>query len=309
MRPSLRTIAGCFLAAAFVSGAAFGQSAGPSASPAFAQGVTDRQAWETWFAGLSGQYRAGAEFWASQRSLPNPAGCFAGGGRNLGDWSQGCIEAQHLLRPSDMKRKADPEYRLGWNSYDPERAEEARQAQLERDRQALQRMQEDAEKATQAQLERDRQVRERMHEEAEKERLTKLASWLEARGFKLVSPLDLWLDWHDLRAAGTQIAIEGTYRTEMDIDYLEVPLKEEPLIRVYTDTASRNARKSLLECRESDFDPAKCRMIVGGTVHLCVRNQGQLNEKEIPCMTAQEVFLVPDDLITSGSDSVTSPRS
>jgi len=37
---------------------------------AFHEGHADRQAFETWFNGLSDTYRAGAEFWAGHRSDP-----------------------------------------------------------------------------------------------------------------------------------------------------------------------------------------------------------------------------------------------
>jgi hypothetical protein len=87
------------------------------ASPAFAQGAADRQGWEDWFNGLpAGQYRNGALFWSGQRSLRNPAGCYAQGGRDLGDWSAGCVAAQQRLTPSDARRKSEPDYRLGWNA-------------------------------------------------------------------------------------------------------------------------------------------------------------------------------------------------
>jgi hypothetical protein len=88
-------------------------------SPAFAQGFADRQTWETWFGGLSAEYKAGAEFWSGQRSLQHPAGCFADGGRDLGAWSKGCIAAQRLLGPADARRESEPDYRLGWNSFSP----------------------------------------------------------------------------------------------------------------------------------------------------------------------------------------------
>jgi hypothetical protein len=94
----------------------------PAVSPAFTQALADRQARETWFGGLSGQYKAGAEFWSGQRSLPQPAGCFAAGGRSLGDWSEGCATAQRLLAPADARRKSEPNYRLGWNSFNPSQA-------------------------------------------------------------------------------------------------------------------------------------------------------------------------------------------
>ena len=86
-------------------------------SPAFAQGLTDQQAWETWFNGLSGQYRAGAEFWAGERSQPHPLECLGIGGRSLGDWTEGCVAAQRLLARSDARRKNEPDYWFGWNNF------------------------------------------------------------------------------------------------------------------------------------------------------------------------------------------------
>ena len=45
-------------------------------SPMFVQGWSDRGQWEQWFNGLpAGDYKTGAFYWASQRSLPNPGTC------------------------------------------------------------------------------------------------------------------------------------------------------------------------------------------------------------------------------------------
>lgn len=90
--------------------------------PCIIQGFADRQTWESWLGGLSGQYRTGAEFWAGQRSLPHPAGCFAAGGRDLGTWSEGCVAGQQRLRQTDIRRTNEPDYRLGWNSFIPDQA-------------------------------------------------------------------------------------------------------------------------------------------------------------------------------------------
>ena len=87
-------------------------------SPAFTQGNADRQGWEVWFNGLAaGPYRDGALFWTGERSKPNPAPCYAQGGRDLGAWSSGCVAAQVRLAPTDARRKSEPDYRLGWNSW------------------------------------------------------------------------------------------------------------------------------------------------------------------------------------------------
>lgn len=99
------------------------QSRPGSQSGASQQGQMDRQAWETWFSALTGDYRAGAEYWAGQRSLPNPGSCseFSAAAPHGGeaDWADGCLTAQQKLAASDVRRKTEPEYRLGWNSPPP----------------------------------------------------------------------------------------------------------------------------------------------------------------------------------------------
>jgi hypothetical protein len=90
----------------------------PTARPAapneaqFAQGLRDRRAWEDWFNGLSGDEQAGASFWAAERSRPNPGDCLG-----TAVFIQGCQEAKAGLAGADRLRKAEPEYRTGWNSY------------------------------------------------------------------------------------------------------------------------------------------------------------------------------------------------
>jgi len=88
---------------------------GASGETAFQTGLADRSAWEAWYGGLSGDYRNGATFWASQRSLPHHASCDDLGGQAM----DGCRAAVARLSPSDVERKRDPEYRKGWNSYQP----------------------------------------------------------------------------------------------------------------------------------------------------------------------------------------------
>lgn len=84
----------------------------PQPSAAFQQGQLARQAWETWFNGLTGDRRAGADYWAGQRSLRQPGSCIAV--RSL-NWIGGCYAAQRKLAESDVRRKTEPDYRLGWN--------------------------------------------------------------------------------------------------------------------------------------------------------------------------------------------------
>ncbi len=90
----------------------------PQQAPEFQQGLADRRNWETWFAGLTGDHRSGAEYWASHRSLPKPGSCYSSAeGQTSGDWVAGCLAAQRQLARPDVRRKAEPEYRRGWNSY------------------------------------------------------------------------------------------------------------------------------------------------------------------------------------------------
>jgi hypothetical protein len=79
---------------------------------AFREGHADRQAWESWFGGLSGAYRDGAEFWASHRSEPRIPDCtFAGDV----PFQAGCEEARKRLSVSDHRRLAEADYKAGWN--------------------------------------------------------------------------------------------------------------------------------------------------------------------------------------------------
>ncbi len=86
-------------------------------SQAYSDGLADRTAYENWFATLSGQEKAGAEYWAGQRSLPNPSPCTPQSGNSDAAWVAGCREAQRLLAPSDARRHSEAEYRLGWNAF------------------------------------------------------------------------------------------------------------------------------------------------------------------------------------------------
>ena len=85
----------------------------PLDATAFQAGQTDRNAWETWFNGLTGDAHAGAEFWAGQRSQPHPGSCNTYG--YSGDWTSGCVSAQRRLAASDARRRSEPDYKLGWN--------------------------------------------------------------------------------------------------------------------------------------------------------------------------------------------------
>ena len=89
----------------------------PSESVAFRQGVADRSDWETWFAGTRGDYHDGAIYWSGQRSLAQPGSC--ANQAMSRDWQAGCVEAQKRLAMPDGRRRSEPDYRRGWNSWSP----------------------------------------------------------------------------------------------------------------------------------------------------------------------------------------------
>lgn len=86
-------------------------------SMAFRSGLVDRQVWEQWFTALRGQEMTGADFWASQRSKPQPIGCQQGSSGFETAWLAACFEASRRLASSDIRRRTEPDYRRGWNSY------------------------------------------------------------------------------------------------------------------------------------------------------------------------------------------------
>ena len=81
---------------------------------AFAEGLRDRGVWELWFAGMTGKAHDGADYWSSHRSLPHATCSVMGIGTET---KLGCMAAAKELAPFDARRKADPDYRRGWNSY------------------------------------------------------------------------------------------------------------------------------------------------------------------------------------------------
>ena len=88
----------------------------PTLSPSFTSGLSDRKAWESWFASLTGPARDGAAFWASQRSLPHPQPCTGDGSATAPAWVTGCQLASQMLAPFDVRRRREPDYKRGWNS-------------------------------------------------------------------------------------------------------------------------------------------------------------------------------------------------
>ena len=87
------------------------------ANASFVDGQNDRRAWEVWMAGLSGPGRDGAEWWAGVRSTQRPPTCRSvPGGSDPVAAAAGCDQAKIRLANSDRRRRAEPEYRAGWNN-------------------------------------------------------------------------------------------------------------------------------------------------------------------------------------------------
>lgn len=112
------------ISAGGVSGQTTGAKATPGAGaqehallagPTFELGHADRVAYEAWMLTLQDAARAGAESWAGRRTLRAPGNCDPPPGQSP-EWGNGCATARHILTSSDRRRKAEPEYRRGWNS-------------------------------------------------------------------------------------------------------------------------------------------------------------------------------------------------
>ncbi len=81
-------------------------------SQAAVDGLRDRTALENWINGLNGDFRMGAFYWIAHRSVPKEAVC-----TGAGLTREGCLAAKERLDPFDVRRKAEPDYKLGWNAY------------------------------------------------------------------------------------------------------------------------------------------------------------------------------------------------
>ncbi len=86
-----------------------------SPSTAFSDGQADRRAWELWISTLSGDELAGAQWWASVRSLRRPPSCTTAPNALNATFVDGCRQASLRLALSDKRRLEDIGYRLGWN--------------------------------------------------------------------------------------------------------------------------------------------------------------------------------------------------
>ncbi|HTV88820.1 MAG TPA: type IV secretory system conjugative DNA transfer family protein [Stellaceae bacterium] len=89
----------------------------PAQSAAYARGVADWNAVQKWFLAQSGDRRAGAEYWAANRSVGEGGSCADAAWSYSGDqrlFTAGCDDARRLLKQVDENR-ANPEYRAGFN--------------------------------------------------------------------------------------------------------------------------------------------------------------------------------------------------
>ena len=108
---SMIAIASCYAQ----SSAASGQEV--SRSAAWSDGHADRLKWENWIAAQTGEYRNGAEYWASHRSVPDHKPCSGYDSQTVGsNWTEGCSAALALLAPMDVRRKSERDYKQGFNA-------------------------------------------------------------------------------------------------------------------------------------------------------------------------------------------------
>jgi hypothetical protein len=193
------------------------------------------------------------------------------------------LDQQGQQRQAEAQRDAEERAAAAQRLIDTQKRAAELEAQARRERERVE---------AQAQQEKERAAEEARRQIQAQAAHGRLVARLSELGFELVGAVDLTLDWKSYMTKGTKIALDGTYVEDSDLEVLSTPdNKDHPKIRIYTDDASRDARKLMLECRNSDFKFSSCQMIVGGTVKNCIRNQGKLNEKEVPCLRVQEAFL------------------
>ena len=65
----------------------------------------------------SGDFRRGADWWAGHRSLAHTGTCNGPAAAMSQQFTLGCEAAKARLTSKDVKRKSDPDYKRGWNSF------------------------------------------------------------------------------------------------------------------------------------------------------------------------------------------------
>jgi len=96
----------------FVAAIALSSSLAHADSDQYNRGYQDGIAWRQWAGSLTDDMHDGAGFWAGERSNPNPESCFQG----TPDFQAGCRAAKARLTTPDILRKAQPDYKAGWNA-------------------------------------------------------------------------------------------------------------------------------------------------------------------------------------------------
>lgn len=84
--------------------------------PAFEAGRAARVEYEKWRASLEGEFKQGAEWWAAHRSTAAKDKLSCATEPHSATWVLGCIGAEKMLKPIDVRRLSEPEFRAGWNS-------------------------------------------------------------------------------------------------------------------------------------------------------------------------------------------------
>jgi hypothetical protein len=293
----------------------------------YSRGVQDRMAWEAWFNSLIGDMRAGAEYWAGQRSKPVPGNCLG-----TPDFTSGCNQAKIRLTNPDTLRKSQPDYKLGWNLGPPvpgiltppsstppswqnqdevarrdeatARATEARNARVAAENE----QREIAARA--AKTEADRIKAENERKRAENEALAQraeaklryqemMASEIkkeQERGYKPITFDDYLLDKRDLAASKAKISIHGFYRAAGKSEYLlKTPSSDatddDSRISLLTEDAERDTRKYFLMCRDS---VGICSINLLGTVTACTRTDRFGAKTDLLCFKVDDSWNVPE---------------
>jgi type IV secretory pathway TraG/TraD family ATPase VirD4 len=92
-------------------------AAAAETNPAYARGVADWDALQTWVSSQTGDRRAGVDYWATNRNVTRHASCAQEARTYSGDakaFAAGCENARSRLAPID-ERRADPQYRAGFS--------------------------------------------------------------------------------------------------------------------------------------------------------------------------------------------------
>lgn len=293
----------------------------------YSRGVQDRMAWESWFNSLTGDMRAGAEYWAGQRSKPVPGYCLG-----TPDFASGCNQAKARLTNPDTLRNSHPEYKLGWNlgppvpgtpippsltppAWQPQdehtrrdeaiaRATEARNARMAAENE----QREIATRAAKTEADRIKaeNERKRAENEASAQRAEAKLHYQEMmgseirkeqeRGYKPVTFDDYLLDKRDLAASKAKIAIHGFYRAAGKSEYLlKTPSSDatddDARISLLTEDAERDTRKYFLMCRDS---VGTCSINVLGTVTACTRTDRFGAKTDLLCFKVDDSWNVPE---------------